>query len=51
MVTIPKEVADGENIGAGELIKIEVKKMRKSYFGAAKGIGRFTSEDEWKGDD
>ena len=46
MVTIPKEIVKEGNIREGELVQIEVEKVRKSYFGALKGIGKFTKEDE-----
>ena len=46
MVTIPKEIVREENIKEGQLLEIEVEKIRKSYFGALKGIGRFAKKDE-----
>ncbi len=46
VVTIPKEIADEEGIREGETIRIKIEKVRKSYFGALKGIGPFTREDE-----
>ena len=46
VVTIPREVAEEEGVKPGELVNIEVRKTRKSFFGAARGIGPFTSEDE-----
>ena len=46
MVTIPKEVVEHEDIRAGELLEIEVKKARKSAFGLFPGIGPMTREDE-----
>ena len=51
MVRIPKEIVKEENIRKGEVIEIEVGRMRKSYFGVAKGIGLFTKEDEMKAHD
>ena len=45
-VTLPKEIVKEEAIQEGELVKIQVKKARRDYFGAAKGIGPFTKEDE-----
>ena len=35
-----------ENIREGELVKIEVEKLKKSFLGALKGIGSFKKEDE-----
>ncbi|HLC36744.1 MAG TPA: AbrB/MazE/SpoVT family DNA-binding domain-containing protein [archaeon] len=43
--TIPKEIVKGLQLREDELIEIEVKKIKKSYFGALKGIGPFTHED------
>ncbi len=50
-MTIPKEVAEEEGIKAGETVNVEVRKMKRSYFGAARGVGPFTSEDEMKAHD
>lgn len=46
VVTIPKEVVDEEGIREGELLQLEVAKAKRSFFGAAKGIGAFTKDDE-----
>ena len=46
IVTIPKEIVDLENLLPGQNIKIEVKKLKKSFLGAAKGIGSWTKEDK-----
>ncbi len=46
VVRIPKEVAEQEGIGEGELVEVEVRKARKDFYGALKGIGRFSREDE-----
>lgn len=51
VVTLPKEIVREEGIREEELVEIEVKKIRKSYFGALKGIGPFTKDDELKGHD
>jgi len=48
VVTIPKEVVEAEGIKEGEIVQISVKKTRKSWFGAARGVGSFTAEDELK---
>ncbi len=47
-MTIPKEVAEQEGVRPGEIVNIEVRKTKKSYFGIAKGIGLFNKEDEMK---
>jgi len=44
MVTIPKEIVKEENIQEGELISIEVGKVRKSFFGALKGMAPYKKE-------
>ncbi len=46
IVTVPKEVVQEEGLKAGELVQIEVQKIKRSFFGAAKGVGPFTKEDE-----
>ncbi len=51
MVTIPREVAEEEGIKPGETVNIEVRKVKRSYFGTARGIGPFTAEDEMKDHD
>lgn len=51
VVTIPREVAEEEGVKPGELVNIEIHKTRKSFFGAARGIGPFTREDEMKAHD
>lgn len=46
MVRLPKEVVEQEDIHEGEMVEVEVKKARRSWFGATPGIGTFTREDE-----
>jgi antitoxin component of MazEF toxin-antitoxin module len=46
IVSIPKEVVEHEGIRGGELLEIDVRKAKKDWFGALKGIGPFTKEDE-----
>ncbi|MDV3277494.1 MAG: AbrB/MazE/SpoVT family DNA-binding domain-containing protein [Nitrososphaerales archaeon] len=46
MVRIPKEAVEQEEILEGELLEVEVRKARRSWFGAFPGIGPFTHEDE-----
>lgn len=48
VVTIPKELVESEGIRKGEVVMVDVKKIKKSWFGAAHGIGSFTAEDELK---
>jgi antitoxin component of MazEF toxin-antitoxin module len=44
-VTIPKEVVQAAGIGDKELVRIEVRKVRKDLFGALKGIGKLEKGD------
>ncbi len=46
VVRIPKEAAEQEGIGVGELVEIEVQKARRDWYGALKGVGHFSREDE-----
>jgi antitoxin component of MazEF toxin-antitoxin module len=48
MVRIPKDVAKEKGLRKGELIEIEVKKVRKDGFGIFRGIKSFTKEEEMK---
>ena len=47
MATVPKEVLEYESLKEGELIKLEVKKIKKSGFGIFKGMRSFTKKDEF----
>ena len=51
VVTVPKELAEEEGLKAGETVNIDIHKAKRSFFGAAKGVGRFTSKDELKAHD
>ena len=46
IVRIPKELVEEEGLHEGESVRLKVKKVRKSWFGALKGIGPMTKEDE-----
>jgi len=46
VVRIPREIVEQEGIAAGETVSITVKKIKKSWFGAFKGIGSMTKADE-----
>ena len=48
VVTLPKEVTESKGIKEGEIIEITVKKLRVDGFGALRGIGPFTPDDELK---
>ena len=49
IVTIPSNIIKEERIAEDELVEIDIKKMKKDFFGALRGIGSFTKEDELKG--
>lgn len=49
MVTIPAEIVKEKSINAGELVEIDIEKIKKSYFGALKGVGSMSEEDKFKG--
>ena len=46
MVTIPREVVEQEDIRVGDLVDLEVKKAKRSFFGVSPNIGPMTHEDE-----
>lgn len=46
MVRLPKEVVVQEDIHEEDMVEVDVRKARKSWFGATPGIGPFTHEDE-----
>ncbi len=48
IITLPKELVKEQNIQEDELVEVEIKKKKKDYFGALKGIGHFTETDELK---
>jgi bifunctional DNA-binding transcriptional regulator/antitoxin component of YhaV-PrlF toxin-antitoxin module len=48
IVTLPKDVVEAKKIRAGEIVEITVKKLRVDGFGALRGIGPFTVDDELK---
>ena len=45
IVTIPIEIVREEDLREDEVVEIQVKKKRKSYFGMFKGIGKFSEKD------
>ena len=46
MVRLPKEVVQQEDIHEGEMVEVDVRKAKKSFFGITPGIGPFTQEDK-----
>ena len=46
VVTLPKELVEGQKIKEGEVVEVTVRKFRKEGFGVLKGVKPFTAEDE-----
>jgi len=46
MVTLPKELVEAEKLQPEQTVKILLKKVKRSFFGAAKGIGPWTKGDK-----
>ncbi len=46
MVRIPAEIVEVEMIRPDEVVRIEIEKIKRDWFGKFKGVGRFTEEDE-----
>lgn len=49
VVTIPSEIVKTETLSENEIIEIEVRRIKKDFFGALKGVGKFKEEDKIKG--
>lgn len=49
IVTLPREIVREDAIREGELVTIEVKRLKKSGFGVLKGISKFSEEDRARG--
>lgn len=47
VVRIPREIVEQKSIIPGETVGISIKKIKKSWFGAFKGLKPFTKEDEF----
>ena len=46
VVTLPKELVEGQKIKEGEVVEVTIRKFRKEGFGVLKGVKPFTAEDE-----
>ena len=46
--SVPKELVEAKKIREGEILEINVNKVKVDGFGSLKGIGPFTSQDELK---
>ena len=45
-VTIPIDLVRKEGLKEDELVEIELRKVKKDYFGALKGIGSYKREED-----
>ena len=45
-VTIPIELVRKEGLKEDELVEIEIRKVKKDYFGALKGIGDYKRKED-----
>ena len=45
-VTIPVELVREQGLKEDEVVEIEIKRHRKSYFGALKGIGHYKRDED-----
>ena len=46
MVRIPKEIVEMENIAEGEAVQIDIKKVRKDFFGISRGLKPYNKEED-----
>ncbi len=46
VATLPRSLVEALNIHKNELLKLDVKQLKRDYFGSLKGAGKFTKEDE-----
>ena len=49
VATIPRELVEQEGLKENQMIKIDVKKLKKSGFGLFKGLAPFTKENKFSG--
>lgn len=49
VITLPKDIVKEEMICESDLVEIDVKRVKRDFFGALKGVGHFTKEDELQG--
>ncbi|PIN90264.1 hypothetical protein COU57_04100 [Candidatus Pacearchaeota archaeon CG10_big_fil_rev_8_21_14_0_10_32_14] len=48
IVTIPSNIVKTERLRENETVEVEIRKVKKNFFGSLKGIGKFTEEDKLK---
>jgi len=44
-VTLPREVAELLGLREREVVRITIERPKRSYFGAFRGVGRFTHKE------
>jgi antitoxin component of MazEF toxin-antitoxin module len=49
VVTLPKELVKFEELKEGQIVKIKVEKVKRSWFGILKGLKSFSKKEELKG--
>lgn len=49
MVRIPKEIIRSENILENEFVEIDVRKLKKDYFGSMPNLKPFSKQDRMRG--
>jgi len=45
VVTLPREVAELLGLREREVVRITIERPKRSYFGAFRGVGRFTHKE------
>lgn len=46
MVSIPKEIVEVEHISPGEIVEINITKIKKDWFGVFKGLKSLKKEEK-----
>ena len=46
MVVVPKGIVDEEQLVEGQEVELEVKKVKRKFFGMFKGIGPWIKEED-----
>ncbi|MEM3439998.1 MAG: AbrB/MazE/SpoVT family DNA-binding domain-containing protein [Candidatus Bathyarchaeia archaeon] len=46
VVTLPKELVEGEGIKEGEILRIRVEKVKRDGFGILRNLSPFAPQDE-----
>ena len=46
MIRIPKDIVQLECLHAGERVEVDIRKLKKDWFGVLKGIGSLKKEEK-----